>query len=683
MVVTLSRDGDLMVVTVDNPPVNALSQALRLGLLDAVAAVEADPEVRAAVLTCAGRTFIAGADLREFDAPPQPPHLPEAIAAIEGATKPWVAAIHGSALGGGLEVALGCAGRVAQADSRLGLPEVTLGVIPGAGGTVRLPRLIGVEAAVDLVLSGKPVDAARALDLGLIDALTDDAPLSAAKALARELADSPITPLSQRPCAAPDAAFWEGREARFRSVNGGQDAPRAALASLRRATEASFPDAMAGERAAFLTLRQSPEAAALRHVFLAERAAGQDPALAGVTPRPVTRCAVVGGGTMGAGIVAALLEAGFDTRLLERDADALARGIARVEGILDAAVAKGRLTVDRAAARLALLSGATEATDLADRDLVIEAVFEDLEVKRTVFRDLDAVLAPGAILATNTSYLDPRAIAAATSRPERVIGLHFFSPAHVMKLLEVVPLPTTAPEVLAAALALGKALRKIPVRAGICDGFIGNRILRIQRREAERLLLEGLSPTTVDAAMRAFGFPMGPFEAQDLGGLDIARLDRERLAAAGSPAAQWAPLGDALCALGRLGQKTGGGWYDYTPGDRKPRPSEAVADLIRAQSGVAATSAPTPEEIQLRLIPAMVNEGLLILEEGVAQRPRDIDLVEIHGYGFPRWRGGLMAEADRMGLGTVRAALIAQDIQPCSLLDRLIAKGRPLAAGNA
>ncbi|WP_413208091.1 3-hydroxyacyl-CoA dehydrogenase NAD-binding domain-containing protein [Rhodospirillum sp. A1_3_36] len=688
MVVTLTRDGDLMVVTVDNPPVNALSQALRQGLLDAVATVESDPKVRAAVLHCAGRTFIAGADIREFGSPSQPPHLPDVIAAIEGTGKPWVAAIHGSALGGGLEVALGCAGRVARAESRLGLPEVTLGVIPGAGGTVRLPRLIGMETATEMILSGKPIDAERARAKGLVDLVTEGDPLPSARTLARSLSETPPHPLSRRPC--PDvedgSGFWEGREATLNAKGAGQEAPLAALKALRSAATRPFDEAMGIARSAFLALRDSTQAKALRHVFLVERGAGSDPTLADIPPRPIESCGVVGGGTMGAGIVAALLEAGLPTRLLERDEATLAQGLNRVGRILDGAVTKGRLAPELAEARRALFSGTTDARDMADRDLVIEAVFEDLDVKRTVFRTLDKVLKADAIIATNTSYLDPREIATATTRPDRVIGLHFFSPAHVMKLLEVVPLPETAPDVLATALALGKRLRKIPVRTGICDGFIGNRILRILRREAESLLLEGATPSQVDAAMRAFGFPMGPFEAQDLGGLDIAHLDRRRLAASCAPAASWAPLGDALCDLGRLGQKTGGGWYDYRQGDRHPHPSPTVEELVAARRTATSDRTFSAEEIQNRIIPAMVNEGFHILAEGIARTPGDIDLVEIHGYGFPRWRGGLMYHADQMGLDRIRGALVNRadpSLAPSPLLDRLTKEGRTLADLNA
>ena len=646
MTLTVERDGRVAVVTVDNPPVNALSQALRQALWDAIAELDADPGVDAVVLACAGRTFIAGADVSEFGKPPQPPHLPDVVARIEGAKKPWVAAIHGSALGGGFEVALACRFRVALASASVGLPEVTLGIVPGAGGTVRLPRLVPAAVAVDLVTSGKPVKAPRARELGLVDAIVDGDLRAGAVAFAAAPRPLPA-PLSERVPAPLEPGFWEAAEARVRKAARGAAAPLRALASVRKATEADFETAMAFERETFLALRASPEAAALRHVFFAERAAPRPAVLRGVEPKPVRSVAVIGGGTMGAGIVVALRDAGVPAILVERDAEALDRGLANVGGILAAAVKRGRLSEADAAVRLAGVRGETDYRALADVDLVIEAVFEDITVKRAVFAALGAACRADAILATNTSYLDPQAIAEGVPGPGRFIGLHFFSPANVMKLLEIVPLPETSKETLATGFALAAKLGKVPVQAGICDGFIGNRILKRYRAAAEALLRQGAAIAEVDAAMRGFGFAMGPFEAQDLGGLDIAHLQREGARSRGEAVAE--TLGDVLVRAGRKGQKTGGGWYDYAAGDRTPRPSETVAGLLAP----FATPGSLPDDIAAHLVGEMAAEGEAILAEGIAARPEDIDLVEIHGYGFPRRKGGPMHLAAARTAGAV------------------------------
>ena len=663
MTVTIARENAIAVVTVDNPPVNALSQALRQGLAEAVVALDADDAVKAVVLICAGRTFIAGADVNEFGKPPVPPHLPDVVAAIEGASKPWVAAIHGSALGGGLEVALGCTYRVAVASASLGLPEVKLGIIPGSGGTVRLPRLIGPAAAVDLVTSGSPVGAKKAEALGLIDAVVDGDLRAGAIAFANDIAGKARPqPISGRAVAPVEAGFWEGAERAVAARAKREAAPLRALASVRTASETDFASAMAFERETFLDLRGSAQAAALRHVFFAERAAPRPPELAGVTSRPIRSAAVIGGGTMGAGIAAALRDAGLPVVLIERDAAAVERGLANVRGIYDGAVKRGRITQAMADERMAGVTGGDDYGLLADTDLVIEAVFEDLAVKRAVFERLSAVCRPDAVLATNTSYLDPDAISEGVSHPDRFLGLHFFSPAHIMKLLEIVPTEVTAPEVLATGFALARLLGKIPVRAGICDGFIGNRILKVTRAQAERLLLSGATPAAVDVAMRAFGLPMGPFEAQDLGGLDIAAFQRKAARERGET--PFAPVADRLCALERYGQKTGGGWYDYQPGDRAPKPSEAVAAIIAEAAEGRAQRVWDEDGIADAILLPMVNEAARILEERVALRAADIDLVKIHGYGFPRWRGGPMHHAEARGLSTVVA-----------VLDRLAAEG--------
>ena len=647
MPLSIDREGRVAVVTVDNPPVNALSQALRQALVDAVDTLEADEAVDLAVLICAGRTFIAGADVTEFGKPPAPPHLPDVVARIESARKPWVAAIHGSALGGGFEVALACRFRVAASTALVGLPEVTLGIVPGAGGTVRLPRLVPAAAAVEIVTSGTPVKAPKALEIGLIDAVLDGDLRAAAVAYAAEVRPLPAM-LRDRPPHTADPGFWQDSEKAVQKAARGAAAPLRALACVRRATEVDFDTAMAFERQTFLDLRASPEAAALRHVFFAERAAPRPPALKGIEPRPVRSAAVIGGGTMGAGIAAALRDAGIPITLVERDDDALQRGMANLRAIFDGAVKRKRLTEADAASRMAGVTGATDYAALADTDLVIEAVFEELSVKRAVFEALGRACRPDAILATNTSYLDPHAVAEGLPNPRRFIGLHFFSPANVMKLLEIVPTAETSSETLATGFALAAKLRKIPVQAGICDGFIGNRILKRYRAAAEDMVRRGASIAEIDAAMRAFGFAMGPFEAQDLGGLDIAFLQREGARERGETVPE--TLGDILVRAGRKGQKTGAGWYDYIAGDRTPRPSPVVVDLITPHAVNDATD-PRPTDIADHLAGEMAAEGEAILAEGIASQPSDIDLVKIHGYGFPRRRGGPMFHAAQTNRG--------------------------------
>ncbi|SDP69319.1 3-hydroxyacyl-CoA dehydrogenase NAD-binding domain-containing protein [Phyllobacterium sp. OV277] len=656
MTVTITREGAIAVVTVDNPPVNALSQALRQSLVEAVAALDADVSVKAVVLLCAGRTFIAGADVNEFGKPPLPPHLPDVVTYIEAAKKPWIAAVHGSALGGGLEVALGCAYRVAVSSASLGLPEVKLGIIPGAGGTVRLPRLIGPAATVDLVTSGSPVGAKKAEALGLVDTLIDSDLRIGAIAFANSVADKPLPqPISSRTVPAVDAGFWESAQMAVSAKAKREVAPLRALASIRNACEADFASAMAFERETFLNLRGSPQAAALRHVFFAERAAPRPPELAGVKPREIRSAAIIGGGTMGAGIAAALRDAGLPIILVERDGVAVERGLANIRAIYEGSVKRGRISEEVAVDRMAGVTGSDDYGLLANIDLVIEAVFEDITVKHAVFAKLSDVCRPDAVLATNTSYLDPGQISEGIAQPERFLGLHFFSPAHIMKLLEIVPTETTAPEVLATGFALARLLGKIPVRAGICDGFIGNRILKVTRAQAERLLLSGATPSAIDAAMRSFGLPMGPFEAQDLGGLDIAAFQRKAARVRGEM--PFAPIADRLCAIERFGQKSGGGWYDYQPGERAPLPSAIVAGIIAREAGGWPQRPWDEASIVDAIVLPMVNEAARILEEHVALRAADIDLVKIHGYGFPRWRGGPMHYAEARGLIEVLSAI--------------------------
>lgn len=656
MTVSISRLDDIAIVEVDNPPVNALSQAVRAGLLSAAESCDADPEISAVLLCCAGKTFIAGADVSEFDRPSLDPQLPDVVNRIEGAAKPWFAALHGTVLGGGLEVAMACRQRLALRGTQLGLPEVRLGLIPGAGGTVRLPRLVGAELAVEMCTRGAPISAERALEAGLVDAIVEGDLKDRALGLLRQAMQGPLpAPALQRPAPVVGADFWASADRAVSKQAGRTEAPVRALASVRQGCELPPDEALKATRATFLELRASAQARALRHVFFAERAASRPPELDGVKAREITAAAVIGGGTMGAGIAVALRDAGLPLTLIERDREALDRGRARMADVWQRAVGKGRISQAEADERLNGIVFSTRLQDVADADLVIEAVFEDLAVKREVFAQLAAHGKADAILATNTSYLDPSLIFAGVPEPERCIGLHFFSPAHVMKLLEIVPLPQTAPEVLATGFALARRLGKIPVRAGICDGFIGNRILRVLREQAERLLLAGATPREVDAAMRGFGMAMGPFEAQDLGGLDIAAFQRKAARARGEAA--FAPVADALCEQGRLGQKTGGGWYDYRDGDRTPvdapRVLETIEGLRAGRSPQALSSGTIADAITLM----MIDEAAAILDEKIALRAADVDLVEVHGYGFPRWRGGLLQHARETGLAEVVSRL--------------------------
>lgn len=651
MPVSMTREGEFAIVTVDHPPVNALSQAVRQGLWTMVEQLDSDDGIKAVVLICAGRTFIAGADVSEFGKPPVAPFLPDLVKRIETAQKPWIAAIHGSALGGGFEIALGCRYRVALATASVGLPEVMLGIVPGAGGTVRTPRFAGVEAALDLVTSGKPVKVVKAKALGLVDAVVDGDLLAGSLDFARSCNLSDLPPLARdRQVTAVDQAFWNEAENALAKRVRGEVAPLRALACIRAAVERDFDDALAFERETFLDLRGSKQAAALRYIFFSERAAPRPAELNGLTPRPIRSIGVIGGGTMGAGIAAACRDANLPVVLIERDHASLERGLANLAAVYDSAVKRGRMTAKQREERLHGVHGDTDYTALADVDLVIEAVFEDVAVKQAVFRQLDAVCRPDTVLATNTSYLNPDLVAQGLSHPERFLGLHFFSPAQVMKLLEIVPTPQTHPEVLATGFALARSLNKIPVRAGICDGFIGNRILKTTRAQAERVLLAGATPLQVDAAMRGFGFAMGPFEAQDLGGLDIAAFQRQAARTRGD--AVFAPVAERLCALGRLGQKTKAGWYDYGEGDRQGRQSaevEAEISAARAEAGATRESWTAEAIVDAILLP-MLNEGARILAEGIAGRASDIDLVKIHGYGFPRWQGGPMHWGSAEGL---------------------------------
>ena len=656
-------DRNLALISFAGPPVNGLSHAVRAGITAALQQAQADPAVRAVVLTGAGGLFSAGADIRELGTPASAaePTLRQVIDRVETSPKPVIAAISGACLGGGLELAMAAHYRVASADAKLGLPEVKLGLLPGAGGTQRLPRLVGVERAIGMIVSGEPVPARALADTRLLDRVVDGDPVAAAVELAisTEVSASPpprtrdIPPVEPGLAALCDAA--RGRIATQRPV---PPAPLRAIDAIE-AAGGPFAEGVALERRAFLELMESPESKGLRHAFLAERAAGKVDGIGSDTPvRPLERAAVIGAGTMGAGIAVALLDAGLRVRVLEADQAALDRGLARIAGIYDAQVRKGKLSADERNRRLALLRPTLSYDEIAQADVVIEAAFESLDVKREVFLALDRVMRPGAILATNTSTLDVDAIAGFTRRPSDVLGLHFFSPANVMRLLEVVRGRETSLDVLATALALGKKLRKVAVVSGVCDGFIGNRMLDAYLRQAWYLVEEGATPGQIDHAMEEFGMAMGPFRVGDLVGHDVSLAIRQRRRAE-RPGYLCSTLPDKLCRLGRLGQKTGGGWYDYPEGSRRPVPSPAVEKLIashRTEIGVS----PRPRddgEIVDRLVYALVNEGARLLDEGVAARAGDIDVVYLAGYGFPRLRGGPMFHAERVGWDRVVARI--------------------------
>ena len=638
---TIETDGDVAIVVIDNPPINAGSLAVRRGVIEAIEEVAARPEIKAVVLIGAGKTFIAGSDLREFGAPIERPSLPEVIAAIEACDKPVVAAIHGVALGGGLELALGCDARIAARDATVGLPEVTLGIIPGAGGTQRLPRLTGIARAIDLVATGERVRSETARALGIIDAVVDGDLRTAAASYARGM-NGHKRRVRDIQVAQEHAAPIESAAAAALKKGKGRPAVHAAIEAVRSATALPIDQALAAERSAFEQLRTSREAFALRHQFFAERDAAKQPELSGVQPRSVKTIAVIGAGTMGSGIAIAALDADFDVLLLEADKDALARGASRIEEYYASRMKSGKLPEAKAAQRKSRLTPTVDWERLRSADLIIEAVFEDLGVKKDLFRRVDSFARPGAVLASNTSYLDLDAIAEATDRPSDVVGLHFFSPANVMRLVEVVRARSTAPDVLVTALTVAKRLGKLPVLTRNAFGFIGNRIYAAYRRQCEFMLEEGALPEQIDAALESFGFAMGPFAVADMSGLDIAWRMRKSQAASRDPNARYVDIPDRLCELGRFGRKTGSGYYTYSPDKRSPTPDPFVRQLIEqssAEKGIA-RRALTSDEIQRRALLAMVNEAALLLGDGVASHPSDVDVVLVNGYGFPRWEGG-------------------------------------------
>ena len=641
-------DDGVLVVTIDNAPVNALSASVRAGLMAALDHAADSEEITGLVITGAGRTFIGGADIREFGKPPVEPLLPDVINRIEAFTKPFVCAVNGAALGGGCEVALACHARIAACTASFGLPEVKLGLVPGAGGTQRLPRLIGPMAAIDLIGTGRTVKANEAVTLGLADAVAAD--LSAAAiAAVRENAGKPLRRTGTRDVPSADTAAVDAAAAKILSKSRGRTAPAEAVRLVRAASELSLEQGLAEERATFLRLRDSVESAALRHVFFAERAAGKVDRLDGIPPRRIETVGVVGAGLMGSGIAVSALTSGYRVVVLEQTGEAAAAGHARISGLLDKTVQSGRLATEARDACLARLETTAQDTALAAADLVIEAVFDDLAVKTDLFHRLDGIVAPTAILATNTSYLNPDEIATAVTDPTRVVGLHFFSPAHIMRLVEVVDCAQTAPDVLASALAFTKRLGKLPIVCGVTEGFIGNRIFSAYRREAEFMLEDGALPHEIDAALETYGFPMGIFAVNDMAGLEIAWARRKRVAAGRDPAERYVEIADRLCEAGRLGRKTGLGWYAYPDGKRTVDPEvTAVIEAARAAKNIT-PRAFTANEIVDRILKAMLDEGSALLAQGIAARPGDIDLVMINGYGFPAHKGGPMFAAQQTG----------------------------------
>lgn len=684
--VLIERHGSILVLSLNNPPVNGLGLALRTGISEALDQAEADDAVTAVVIKGAGRMFSAGADITEFGTPRSlaDPNLPSVCLRIENSKKPVVAAIHGVAAGGGLETALSCHYRVASAKTRLGLPEVTLGIIPGAGGTQRLPRLTGVEAALKLITSGELAPAAKAQKLGYVDEVVEGDPLEAALAAAERLAangalrrtmeiDDKIAEARANPAIFDEFAKSIAKKAR------GFDAPFACIDAVKAAATLPGPEGLAKEREIFKGLVGSNQAASQRHAFFAEREVAKIPDVPKDTPiKEIATAGVIGCGTMGGGITMNFANAGIPVTVVENDPAALDRGLETIAKNYQATVDKGRMTQEDMDARMTLITGATEMESLAEADIIVEAVFEEMDLKKQIFGALDRVAKPGAILATNTSMLDINVIAAATSRPESVIGTHFFSPANVMKLMENVRGEKTAPETIATVMDLSKKLKKIGVLVGVCDGFVGNRMLGPYLREAGFLLEEGALPAQVDKAIYDFGFPMGPFAMMDLAGNDVGWRIRKRQRAESPNNLRYSDIADQICELGRFGQKTGGGWHDYADG-RTATPSAKVEEIVVETSkrlGIERREISDQEIIERCLYP-LINEGAKVLEEGIAMRPCDIDIVWLFGYGFPRYRGGPMFYADTVGVKTIYDKMCAfheqhgELMKPAPLLEKL------------
>ncbi|MEX0962511.1 MAG: 3-hydroxyacyl-CoA dehydrogenase NAD-binding domain-containing protein [Pseudohongiellaceae bacterium] len=691
-VVSYEIVGNVGVITVNSPPVNALSQAVREGILNAVKASQAD-DSEAVVLHCDGRTFIAGADITEFGKPPMEPGLPEVLSAIENSKKPVIAAIHGTALGGGFEVALACHYRCAIASAQVGLPEVKLGLLPGAGGTQRVPRVAGVQAALDMITSGNPIAATKAKSMGLLDEIVEGDDLrGAAVQYAADLveAGAPLKRIRDITIdkSTIEPGFFEAARKKLALRARGQIAPDKIVSCIEAAVNLPMDQGLERERELFRELVTSPESAAMRHIFFAERQAAKIKDLPKDTAlRDVKKVAIIGGGTMGGGIAMCFANVGIPVVMLEINDEALARGMKIIRKNYSITVQKGKLDADKMEQLIQTISGTTDYADLGDVDLVIEAVFENLELKKEIFAKLDAVCKPGAILATNTSYQDVDAIAAATGRPQDVLGLHFFSPANVMKLLEVVRGAKTADEVLATSMQIGKKIGKVCALSRVCYGFIGNRMLGGYGREAQMLLMDGCTPTQVDSALERFGMAMGPLAMGDLAGLDVGYKARQaRTDLPDDP--KLYRMGTLLVEMGRHGQKTGSGFYKYDPQTRRRMADPEVESMIveeAAKLGIERREV-SDEEILQRCFYPLINEGALILEEGIAQRPSDIDVVYVFGYAFPAAKGGPMHYADQIGLKNVYDKICEfRDIygeqywKPAPLLERLAKEGKTFA----
>jgi len=688
--------GSVALITLNNPPVNGLGYATRSSITDNLQKANADAAVKSIVLTGAGKAFSGGADIKEFGTPKAllEPNLLSVIRAVENSSKPVVAAIHTVCMGGGLELALGCHYRIAAPGCNVALPEVKLGLLPGAGGTQRLPRAVGVEPALNMIVSGEPVKSellAQIPGQKLFDrmAASPESLAEEALAFAQAIADTRPLPLVRNlPCKHPDGdAYFQFARNMVKGMAKNFPAPLKCVDAVEAATKKKFEDGLAFERELFINLMWTPECRALRHIFMAERAASKIPDVPEDTPRrEIKSLAVIGAGTMGGGIAMNFLNAGIPVKILEMKQEALDRGIATIRKNYESQVKKGKLKQDKYEQRMSLLSTTLSYDDLKDADMVIEAVFEEMGVKEKVFKELDRVMKPGAILASNTSTLDMNQIASFTQRPQDVIGTHFFSPANVMKLLEVVRGEKTAKDVLATVMALGKKIKKTAVISGVCDGFIGNRMIEQYSRQAGFLLEEGATPAQVDRAVEKFGFAMGPFRMGDLAGNDIGWAIRKRRYQE-KPGMKYSKTADLLCEMGRYGQKTGAGWYDYVPGKRDAIPSQVVVDMIekhRKDIGVTPRKI-SDEEIVERLVYSLVNEAAHILEEGIASKASDIDMVYLTGYGFPLHRGGPMLYADQVGLFNVVQSMnrFAQNPlddasfwKPAPLLARLVAEGK-------
>lgn len=644
-IVTTEHREDCLIIRVNNPPVNALGHAVRAGVVEAL---QETGDAKCAVLHCEGRTFFAGADITEFGKPPQAPSLPDMIAALEDCPIPVIAAIHGMALGGGLETALGCDDRIIDRKARIGFPEIDLGIFPGSGGTQRAPRLTGMAATLSMILDGKPVDAARAVETGLCDEISDGDLLENAIAFAQQQTQK--RRVKDLPAPQPDQVAVEAELAKAAKARRGQVAVKKAAEAVIASATLPFEQGLEKERDLFLELIGGPQARAMRHLFFAERLSARVEGLS-ATPESLGLIGVVGSGTMGGGIAMAFANAGFSVRLFDANADALKAGLEKIRSLYLASASKGRISEAEALDRFDRIQPADDWKGFAACDLIIEAVFERMDVKKAVFAELDRVARPEAILATNTSYLDINEIAASTKDPSRILGLHFFSPANVMRLLEIVRGAKTAEIALATALDAARKIRKVPVVSGVCHGFIGNRMLKGYGREAGLCMMEGAAPEAVDKALYDFGMPMGPLAMGDLAGLDIGYDNRRSMTAGEDYEPLASLLQDRLVEMGRKGQKTGAGIYKYEPGNRLPQPDPEIASLIEqlaAENGIRRRDVAADEIIE-RCMLALINEGADILSEGIAQRASDIDVVYANGYGFPRYLGGPMFYADELG----------------------------------